>query len=233
MHRHWEWSAGKLGLAVMLVGVVSCGSDGSSPSQTAPTIAKATTKSGDEQTGIVSEALPSELRVMVTRDGNPARDVAVAWATGDGGALAPASGTTDADGVSSSIWTLGSAPGPQTATASVTGGVGSPVSFSATATGGGGGGTIIQVGADGLAFMPAAVTVIVGTTVTWEWAGALNHNVAPDGTIPIRSGPLVAAPRTYQYTFDTPGTYAYYCEAHGARNGIGMAGTVTVVTAQP
>jgi plastocyanin len=47
--------------------------------------------------------------------------------------MTPASGTTDANGIASSSWTLGSVSGGQTAQATVSGAGGSPVTFTATA----------------------------------------------------------------------------------------------------
>ena len=36
------------------------------------------------------------------------------------------------------------------------------------------------------------------------------------------------AGQNYSFTFTKPGTYAYYCEYHGNKNGLGMAGTILV-----
>ena len=185
---------------------------------------------------MVGEALPNDLRVVVTRDGEPASNVAVTWSTGSG-SLDPSSAETDADGLSTSTWTLGDTPGAVTATASVTNATGSPVSFAATATDDGGpGGTIVQVLTEGgTRFDPKDIMVTVGTTVTWVWGtNAVSHNVVPDdGTTPATSGGLVSAPHDYQYTFNTVGTFHYHCQAHGNVGGVGMSGTVTVVTTLP
>jgi plastocyanin len=104
-----------------------------------------------------------------------------------------------------------------------------------------------------LEFMPAAVTVAVGTPVTWSWTGASEpHSVslfppgqqppAPDqaeplfaptpptgpydGTTFVNSGlqPLGPAPAPpMTMTFSKPGTYSIYCIIHPQ-----MVGTVTV-----
>jgi plastocyanin len=64
------------------------------------------------------------------------------------------------------------------------------------------------------AFAPAALTVAVGTKVTWT-----NDDTAPH-TVTVQSGPVkFASPTlqkgdTYTYTFTTPGTYSYYCAVH-------------------
>jgi plastocyanin len=216
--------------AALLAG--ACGSDNTSP-ESRPIIAKAATKSGDLQSGPVSLALPNDLRVVVTRDGAPASDVTVTWSTGSG-SVAPTSDQTDFDGVSTSTWTLGDTPGAVTATASIPNATGSPVTFSATATNDGGpGGVIVQVLTEGgTRFEPKDIAVTVGTTVTWVWGtNAVNHNVVPDnGVTPASSGNPVSAPHDYQYTFNEVGTFAYHCQSHGNVGGVGMSGTVTVVT---
>jgi plastocyanin len=233
MRNLWRWSPA---LATALL-VAACGSD-EGPTVSAPIIAKAGTKSGDAQNGPVNQALPNDLRVVVTRDGAPASGVIVTWATSSGGSLNPTSDDTDAEGVSSSTWTLGSTGGQQSATASVQGGLNSTVTFTATATGGTQGSVVQVVSADqvgGNRFLPANLIVTPGTTVTWQWIdNAAAHNVVPDdGSTPPQSGSLVSAPHTYQYTFNALGSFHYHCQAHGAAGGSGMSGTITVVATAP
>ena len=224
-----------LGVMAALL-AAACGSGDDTGPDSRPVVAKATTKSGDLQSGLVGEALPNDLRVVVTRDGEPASDVPVTWSTGSG-TLTPSSDQTDADGLSTSTWTLGDTPGAVTAAATVTNATGSPVTFTATATDDGGpGGTIVQVLTEGgTRFEPEDIMVTVGTTVTWVWGtNATGHNVVPDdGTTPAASGGLVSAPHDYQYTFNALGTFHYHCQAHGNVGGVGMSGTVTVVTQLP
>jgi plastocyanin len=224
-----------LGVMATLL-AAACGSGGDTGPDSPHVIAKASTKSGDLQSGAVGAALPNDLRVVVTRDGAPASNVTVTWSTGSG-SLDPASAQTDADGLSASTWTLGGTPGAVTARASVTNATGSPVTFTATATEDGGpGGTIVQVlTVGGTRFEPEDITVVVGTTVTWVWGTAsVGHNIVPDnGVTPATSGGLASAPHDYQYTFNTVGTFHYHCQAHGNVGGVGMSGTVTVVTTLP
>src|SRR6478609_6339915 len=119
-----------LGLAI---GLTACGGGGggnTTPSTTA--IAKT---SGDAQIGVVGQLLPDPLTVKVTDGGAASAGATVTWSTTDAGAsLVPASATTDANGMASSTWTLGTAAGAQSARATVSGASGSPVTFSATAT---------------------------------------------------------------------------------------------------
>jgi plastocyanin len=316
-----------LAAAVLVLGCGGDGSDGGTPPPTT-TIAKAATNSGDAQNGVVGQPLGTPLRVQVTEGGTPASGVTVAWSTtATGGSVDPTSAPTDANGIASTTWTLGTVSGSQTAQATLTGATGSPLSFSATAAPGGAatlsaaagdgqagqintvladpvqaraadqfgngvpgvavnwsavggvvssgtvatdGSGISSVGvtlggtagpititavAAGLsgspvmftatavtapaptttiqvvnnAFNPSSLTVAAGSTVTWSWsATAQNHNVVPDGTIPTASGNPVDGPNTYQFRFDTPGTYRYHCTVHGGPGGVGMSGTVVV-----
>src|SRR5215216_6737573 len=85
-------------------------------------------------------------------------------------------------------------------------------------------------------FDPANITVEPGTTVTWVQSGNNPHTTTSydglwdSGLLPGRSG------QTFSFTFNTPGTYRYFCRPHEA---MGMVGTVTVTgggattTAQP
>jgi plastocyanin len=75
------------------------------------------------------------------------------------------------------------------------------------------------------AFSPSTVTVTSGATVTWTWNGSNQHNVTWVSGTPAASATQSSG--SYQRTFDTPGTYAYYCTIHGSPTG-GMRGTVVV-----
>ena len=223
----------RAGIAAPVLGalLVSGGCGGSSEEPNTPVrIEKPEVDSGDEQDGFTSLALPDPIRVSITRNGQPASDVAVTWSAEDGGAVTPSVTVSNEDGIAEAEWILGPDGGEQTATASVEDGIDSPVTFTADAiepvTPQG---TTIQVTDN--AFSPQNVTVLVGRTVTWVWAeGGNPHNVVPaDGVTPAQSGPPVAGPHTYVLTFSTPGVYTYYCEVHGQASGTGMSGTVTVV----
>jgi plastocyanin len=75
----------------------------------------------------------------------------------------------------------------------------------------------------GFAFSPAALTVKVGTTVTWTNADGDAHTVtSQDPGGPLQSAAL-ATGQSYSYTFTKPGTYAYLCTIHPF-----MTATVTV-----
>ncbi len=79
--------------------------------------------SGNEQSGVPGTALVLPLVVQVNdAGGNPVTGAPVTWVvTGGGGTLDPSTSTTDASGRASSVWTLGSTPGTNTADAVVSG----------------------------------------------------------------------------------------------------------------
>jgi len=324
-----------LGLVCAGLPALGCGGGGGDNGGTPPSttaIAKAS-NSGDGQTGQVGQALGAPLQVVVTDGGAPAAGATVTWSTtAAAGSMTPTSTPTDANGIASSSWSLGTVAGPQSAQATLSGASGSPITFTATAAAGepttlaeaGGnnqtgqintalapvqakvtdefgnavagvdvawsatgatvaapvvpsngsgisaaavtlGGTAgpitITAAANDLtgaaltgspvtfsatateqpppstdanvavinnSFSPASLTISAGTTVVWTWnSSAQNHNVAPAASEPARSGNPVNGPHTYQYTFNTPGTFVYFCEVHGTATA-GMRGTIIV-----
>ncbi len=94
---------------------------------------------------------------------------------------------------------------------------------------GGGSGTpgANEVWMQGTAFTPATVTVSVGTTIKWTNKDNMTHTVtsgtpaAPDGV--FDSGDM-ANGATFSYTFNTKGTFKYFCRSHPTA----MQGTVIV-----
>ncbi len=78
-------------------------------------------------------------------------------------------------------------------------------------------------------FGPASLTVGVGDTVRWTFAGE-PHSVT-SGTPPLPDGKFdsgiigIDEPRpTFEWTFTTPGTYPYFCEVHSEQ----MVGKIVV-----
>jgi len=87
-------------------------------------------------TDTVGATRAESLIVLVTnQNATPVQGVTVTWAS-PGGAVSPASRVTDAEGLSKTRFTYGNGAGNQTATATVTGLVGSPVSITLNATAG-------------------------------------------------------------------------------------------------
>ncbi len=96
--------------------------------------------SGNNQTADAGAALPNPLVVRLSdADWNPIPGMAVSWVIGQGGGSIAPSGDTDASGVASAVFTLGSRAGATNTVNAVVSGVG-VVTFTATAKGGGGGG---------------------------------------------------------------------------------------------
>lgn len=230
-------SIGMTAALLAAAALTGCGSDGGDlggggPDPGARSAARSE-PSGNGQSGTAGQDLANPLRIVVLRGATPAAGAVVTWsATGTGATLTPSVDTTGADGISTSIWHLGSEVGAQSSQAAVAGGAeGSPVPFTATATanpGGGPGPVEIQLRNDGgNRFQPANVTIPVGTTVTWRWVGGF-HDVTPTGNPAFTpSGNPVAPPHTFSQTFNTPGTYLYFCSVHGTPTA-GMRGTIVV-----
>ncbi|HEX3605171.1 MAG TPA: plastocyanin/azurin family copper-binding protein [Candidatus Dormibacteraeota bacterium] len=65
-------------------------------------------------------------------------------------------------------------------------------------------------------FAPASLSVAAGTTVVWSSSSGAPHTVTCDTCAP-GSGPSsgeILTGQSYQFTFTTPGTYAYHCDIH-------------------
>ena len=74
-------------------------------------------------------------------------------------------------------------------------------------------------------FDPKEITVSPGTTVEWTNAGGKHTIEADKGA--FKSGTLTAGGK-FEFKFDTPGTYDYFCSFHGSKGGHDMAGKVIV-----
>jgi len=71
-------------------------------------------------------------------------------------------------------------------------------------------------------FDPAEMEVPVGTTVRWTNNDSFDHNVkADDGTFESET---LGGGDTFEFTFETAGTFAYICGIHPS-----MQGTITVI----
>ena len=111
---------------------------------TASVVAGAASKmalsSGNAQTAVVGTALAQPIAVLVSDQfDNPIAGATVNWAAGAGsGSTAVASSMTNASGIATSGWTIGTVAGAgnQSATATAAGLTGSPVTFTASATAG-------------------------------------------------------------------------------------------------
>jgi plastocyanin len=170
--------------------------------------------SGDGQRWTRNSALPTPFS-LTARDayGNARSGVVVNWdTTGSGGSVTPTVDTTDQNGISTTVLTLGPALGTHTARATSATLPADTLSFTATAV------TFpltdsVDVGNN--FFGPDSVLIGKGGQVTWTWAaGAITHNVTfTSGTNP----PANISSRTSgsaSGTFSTAGTFNYHCTIH-------------------
>ncbi|MGI8998710.1 MAG: cupredoxin domain-containing protein, partial [Candidatus Limnocylindria bacterium] len=75
-------------------------------------------------------------------------------------------------------------------------------------------------------FSPEDLTIEVGDTVTWTNLDSFSHTAtSTSGPASFDSGDL-ATGATFSFTFDTAGTYEYFCEIHP-----NMIGSITVTAA--
>jgi len=72
-----------------------------------------------------------------------------------------------------------------------------------------------NISIQGFAFNPSAVTVKVGETVTWTNEDSAPHDVKSDNF----TSPLMAKGESFEYKFDTAGTYDYNCGIHPSMKG--------------
>ena len=75
-------------------------------------------------------------------------------------------------------------------------------------------------------FVPADLTLQPGDVVRWVWEGGIHTTTSgvggPDG---LWDAPIDSANTSFQHTFNTPGTFYYFCRFHIA---LGMNGSITV-----
>ena len=71
---------------------------------------------------------------------------------------------------------------------------------------------------DNFSFAPTALTVPVGTTVTWVNQDDVPHNIrSSEGN--ILKSPVMDTDQKFSYTFTKAGTYPYYCGIHPKMTG--------------
>src|SRR2546421_990470 len=175
--RELAWAVGLLLLA--------CNGDGTSPPGPPTDLAKS---GGDGQSWYFNNPLPVSLSVIaLDASGRPVPGVVVTWAAPSGG-VRPAQSTTNANGVASTIDSLGSST-LQTVSASFTG-----LSNAATFTEiGSAPSTAVGVSVSNNLFAPRDTAVQSGGTVTWAWEpGTAPHNgtaFTSPGAAPTHSPP--------------------------------------------
>jgi len=95
-----------------------------------------------------------------------------------------------------------------------------------------------DVEAISIKFMPETITVKAGTTVRWVNGETITHTITsgafvdvnpdtgirgdemPDGMFNVTLQPKGEDGDTFEFTYDTPGTYPYYCDIHLGMNAV-------------
>ncbi|MRS04355.1 hypothetical protein EG832_14240 [bacterium] len=77
-------------------------------------------------------------------------------------------------------------------------------------------GTEVEI--EDFAYVPATITVKVGTTVTWTNKDTVRHTVTADSGL-FDSG-LFGKGESFSYTFTEAGTYSYFCIPHTYMKGV-------------
>ncbi len=76
---------------------------------------------------------------------------------------------------------------------------------------------------DNFTFNPPALTIPVGTTITWINRDDVPHTVTSTTKPHMLNSPVLDTDGKYQFIFTTPGTFSYYCTVHPH-----MTATITV-----
>lgn len=69
-----------------------------------------------------------------------------------------------------------------------------------------------DIAVDNFRFTPGAVAVSAGTTVSWTNHDDVPHNIV--STSQQFKSPILDSDQQFAHTFDTPGTYDYFCSLH-------------------
>ena len=91
----------------------------------------------------------------------------------------------------------------------------------------------VTVGDNGFRFSPASVTIHPGDTVRWTWSssGHSSTSGAPGHPSGLWDSTVLNQGAVFSHTFNTAGSFPYYCTPHGAC--CGMTGVVTVTNPTP
>src|ERR1700730_18092863 len=91
----------------------------------------------------------------------------------------------------------------------------------------------VTVGNGGLFFTPSSITIQPGDTIQWTWSSSVHSSTSgsPGSPNGIWDSGILNQGATFSHTFNTVGSFSYYCTPHGGC--CGMIGTVTVSTPTP
>src|SRR6266850_13827 len=88
----------------------------------------------------------------------------------------------------------------------------------------------VMVGPNCLCFMPSSVTIHPGDTVKWTWSSSGHSSTSgtPGHPSGLWDSGILAQGAMFTHTFNTAGSFPYYCTPHGAC--CNMVGTVIVMS---
>src|ERR1043166_6207977 len=91
----------------------------------------------------------------------------------------------------------------------------------------------VTVGDGGFFFTPSSVTIHTGDMVRWTWSSSGHSSTSGSPGMPsgLWDSGILSQGDSFTHTFNTAGSFPYYCTPHGAC--CGMTGTVTVVSETP
>jgi len=80
-----------------------------------------------------------------------------------------------------------------------------------------------QVNINHFVFEPNVLTIKTGQTVTWVHDDNVSHTIVSGVSGSLFESPVLKRGDTYDFTFNTPGQFTYYCSIHPS-----MKGTIIV-----
>lgn len=99
-----------------------------------------------------------------------------------------------------------------------------------------------QVVVSNFSYTPSELTIQVGDSVTWTNQSGTHNVQADDGSFRCANGcdgdggngDPASNEWSFTLTFDEPAELIrYFCQLHGDKGGVGMAGTITVEGSEP
>ena len=191
---------------------------------------------GSGQTGTVGGTLATAISVLVTDNlANPVQGVTVSWAAANGGSVNCGAGNvpscsslTGVTGIAQANWTLGTAPGTQSATGSVGGLAGSPVNFTATANVGPATAILVNAGNNQTATVNTAVATAPSVLVTDQFGNPVS-GIGVTFTPTAGSGSVVGGSQTTVNGIATVGSWTLGTTAGTDTLTVSAAGVGSVV----
>src|SRR5437868_10453546 len=91
----------------------------------------------------------------------------------------------------------------------------------------------VTVGSNCVCFSPSSVTIHPGDTVQWTWSSSGHSSTSGSPGMPtgLWDSTILNQGASFSHTFNTTGSFPYYCTPHGAC--CGMRGTVVVSNPTP